>query len=43
MLDYLHGIAEFKPIDEQADDDVMHFFEFREANGFSGQAFYPSA
>ena len=30
-------------MDEQADDDVMHSFEFREADGFAGQTFDPSA
>ena len=43
MLDNLNGIGEFKPIDKQADDDVMPILAFGEADGFASQAFDPGS
>jgi hypothetical protein len=35
--------AELEPINEQADDEIVHLDGFGEANSFSHQAFDPSA
>jgi hypothetical protein len=37
----LHNKPELVPIDEQADDNVVHSFKFREANGFAREPFNP--